>query len=123
MVRQQHHEVLCKLDLDVQNSRTLLLCSLGLLVKKVQPIQAERILDFLCTRLVLGKKEHDRETASIALKTVVNEMSGPDLTTLVVKQVVPKLLLGMQSKVRLRLPYTAYRFCQCFSHQLHGHRR
>ncbi|BDA42511.1 Cullin-associated NEDD8-dissociated protein 1 [Coccomyxa sp. Obi] len=71
---------------------------LGLLVRRVACEQAERILDFLCTRLLSGKKEQDRETASIALKTVINEISDPKLGDLVVKNVVPKLLQGMQSK-------------------------
>lgn len=68
-------------------------------MRRVHNNQAERILDFLCTRLVSGKKEQDREIASIALKTVINDISSPELSGLAVKQVVPKLLLGMQSKV------------------------
>lgn len=65
--------------------------------------QAERILDLLCARLVSGKKEQDREIASIALKTVINEISGAELSGLVVKNMVPKLLQGMQSKVAFPL--------------------
>lgn len=68
-------------------------------MRRVACEQAERILDFLCTRLLSGKKEQDRETANIALKTVINEISDPKLSDLVVKNVVPKLLQGMQSKV------------------------
>lgn len=68
-------------------------------MRRVACEQAERILEFLCTRLLSGKKEQDRETASIALKTVINEISDPKLSDLVVKNVVPKLLQGMQSKV------------------------
>lgn len=84
--------------------KAFLFCSLGLLVRRVHWEQAERILESLCTRLVSSKKEQDREIASIALKTVVNEITGPELSVLVAKNVVPKLLLGMQSKVAFSSP-------------------
>jgi cullin-associated NEDD8-dissociated protein 1 len=105
---QKHLGANCQLDAKSNAQQILTVgmeCSLGLLVRKVQANQSERILDFLCTHLVSGRKEHDRETASIALKTVVNEISGTDLANLVVKQVVPKLLSGMQSKVSAFVPY------------------
>ena len=73
-------------------------CSLGLLVRRVHKDQAERILDFLCTKLLTGKKDQDRENASVALKSVISEISGQEVSGLVIKQVVPKLLQGMQAQ-------------------------
>ncbi|EIE20950.1 TIP120-domain-containing protein [Coccomyxa subellipsoidea C-169] len=90
--------ILKQLDDTSGDVSSLAVKCLGLLVRKVHWEQAERILDLLCARLVSGKKEQDREIASIALKTVINEISGAELSGLVVKNVVPKLLQGMQSK-------------------------
>ncbi len=74
-------------------------CSLGLLVRRVNKDQAERILDFLCTKLLTGKKDQDRENASVALKSVIGEVTGQEVPGLVIKQVVPKLLQGMQAQL------------------------
>ena len=78
--------------------RHVCVCSLGLLVRKVHKDQAERILDFLCTKLLTGKKDQDRENASVALKSVISEITGQEVPGLVIKQVVPKLLQGMQAQ-------------------------
>ena len=68
-------------------------------MRKVHKDQAERILEFLCTKVLTGKKEQDREIASIALTTVIGEISGQELSCLVIRQVVPTLLQGIQVQV------------------------
>ena len=68
-------------------------------MRKVHKDKAERILDFLCTNVLTGKKEQDREIASIALTTVIGEISGQELSCLIVRQIVPKMLQGMQAQV------------------------
>lgn len=73
-------------------------CSLGFLVQRVQPDKADKILDTLCTRLVAGKKEADRESASISLKTTILDLPG-ETSKSVLRHVVPKLLQGTQTKV------------------------
>lgn len=75
-------------------------------MRKVHKDQAERILDFLCTKVLTGKKEQDREIASIALTTVIGEISGQELSCLIVRQVVPKLMQGIQAQVRRRSSWT-----------------
>lgn len=77
---------------------TMLLCSLGFLVQRVQHDKADKILDTLCTRLVTGKKEADRESASISLKTTILDLPG-DTAKSVLRHVVPKLLQGTQTQV------------------------
>ena len=76
----------------------MLLRSLGFLVQRVQHDKADKILDTLCTRLVTGKKEADRETASISLKTTILDLPA-DTAKSVLRHVVPKLLQGTQTQV------------------------
>ncbi len=75
-----------------------MLCSLGFLVQRVQPDKADKILDTLCTRLVAGKKEADRESASISLKSTILDLPAGTAKG-ILKHVVPKLLQGTQTKV------------------------
>ena len=69
-------------------------------MQRVQPDKADKILDTLCTRLVTGKKEADRESASISLKTTILDLPGETAKS-VLRHVVPKLLQGAQTRVRL----------------------
>ena len=78
--------------------RSMLLRSLGFLVQRVQPDKADKILDTLCTRLVAGKKEPDRESASISLKTTILDLPA-DTAKTVLRHIVPKLLQGTQTRV------------------------
>ena len=80
--------------------------SLGHLVQRVQPDKADKILDTLCTRLVSGRKEADRESASISLKTTMLDLPGETAKS-ILRHVVPKLLQGSQTKVRLKLCHIA----------------
>ena len=72
--------------------------SLGYLVQRVQSDKADKILDTLCTRLVSGRKEADRESASISLKTTILDLPGETAKS-ILRHVVPKLLQGSQTKV------------------------
>ena len=66
----------------------------------MQPDRADKILDTLCTRLVSGRKEADRESASISLKTTILDLPGETAKS-ILRHVVPKLLQGSQTKVAL----------------------
>lgn len=79
-------------------------CSLGLLVKRVAEVRVGEMLDVLCEKLVNGKKEAQRDIASIALKTSIAEISGGALAHVVVKVVTPKMLQGISSKKVMPLP-------------------
>ena len=76
----------------------MLLRSLGFLVQRVQHDKADKILDTLCTRLVSGKKEADRESASISLKTTILDLPA-DTAKAILRHIVPKLLKGTQTQV------------------------
>ncbi len=77
----------------------MLLRSLGFLVQRVQHDKADKILDTLCTRLVSGKKEADREVASISLKTTILDLPG-ETAKAILRHIVPKLLKGTQTQVK-----------------------
>ena len=73
--------------------------SLGLLVCRIQEGSVDMLLQDLCTKLFAGKKEHQRDLASIGLKTVVAEVSGGQLAKTVVKRIVPHLIAGIKTQV------------------------
>lgn len=62
----------------------------------------DSLLQDLCTKLFSGKKEHQRDLASIGLKTVVAEVSGGQLAKAVVKRVTPHLISGIKTQVSLQ---------------------
>lgn len=88
-----------------------MLCSLGYLVQRVQPDKADKILDTLCTRLVAGKKEADRESASISLKSTILDLPG-ETAKGILKHVVPKLLQGTQTKVLQTMQSSVFWICR-----------
>uniref|UniRef100_A0A0N5AZJ8 TIP120 domain-containing protein n=1 Tax=Syphacia muris TaxID=451379 RepID=A0A0N5AZJ8_9BILA len=80
---------------EVQN---LAIKCLGPLINKVKESQAEAIVDNLCTNMISGN-EQLRDVSSVALKTVIAELSPSEaLSTNVIVRVVPKLT-GALSKV------------------------
>ena len=78
--------------------------SLGLLTRKVGQARVEFLVESLSDKLVAGKKEQDRDIASIGLKTVVAEASGGQLAQVLVKKVTPKMVEGLKSTVGLHSP-------------------
>lgn len=75
-----------------------MLCSLGLLACRLQKDNVETLLQDLCSKLSTGK-EHQRDLASIGLKTVVAEASGPQLASTVVNCITPHLIAGIRKQV------------------------
>jgi hypothetical protein len=73
-------------------------CSLAPLVKKVSECRVVEIVDSLCQRLLTGR-EQQRDIASIALKTVVAEISSGSVAQCVVVSLTPKLIKGITSSV------------------------
>eukprot|EP00192_Tetraselmis_astigmatica_P000226 CAMPEP_0117662728 /NCGR_PEP_ID=MMETSP0804-20121206/8205_1 /TAXON_ID=1074897 /ORGANISM="Tetraselmis astigmatica, Strain CCMP880" /LENGTH=1235 /DNA_ID=CAMNT_0005469641 /DNA_START=95 /DNA_END=3802 /DNA_ORIENTATION=- len=71
---------------------------LGLLVNRVAAGQVDVVLQVLCHNLLAGKKEQQRDIASIGLKTVISEISGGALASTAVKQATPKMVEGINSK-------------------------
>ena len=60
------------------------------------------LLASLCDKLISGKKDSQRETASLGLKSVVGDLSASNLasfTFTVPSLVLPKLKQGLQAKV------------------------
>lgn len=74
--------------------------SLGLLVNRVAVFRVEEILQMLCQNLISGKREQQRDIAGIGLKTVIAGIKGGPLAAVVVKQVSPMMVQGVQKKVR-----------------------
>ena len=68
------------------------------LVKKVHEGRVVEIVDSLCQKLLTGK-EQQRDIASIALKTVVAEISSGNVAQCVVVSLTPKLIKGITTPV------------------------
>jgi len=71
---------------------------LGLLVNRVAVFRVEEILQMLCQNLISGKREQQRDIAGIGLKTVIAGIKGGPLAAVVVKQVSPMMVQGVQKK-------------------------
>ncbi len=69
-------------------------------MKKVNEGRVVDIVESLCQRLLTGR-EQQRDTASIALKTVVAEISSGSVAQCVVVSLTPKLTKGITSSVRI----------------------
>lgn len=80
--------------------RTALARSLAPLVKKVHEGRVVEIVESLCQKLLTGK-EQQRDTASIALKTVVADIPSGNVAQSVVVYLTPKLIKGITNSVCL----------------------
>ena len=87
----------------------LVLSSLAPLVKKVSENRVIEISDTLCTKLLTGK-EQQRDIASIALKTVVAEISSGSVAQGVVGLLSPKLVKGISTSVCPRISFSIWLF-------------
>lgn len=72
--------------------------SLAPLVKKVSEAQVVEIANKLCDKLLNGKDQH-RDIASIALKTIVAEVSTQSLAQSILIAVTPQLIKGITGPV------------------------
>ena len=73
-------------------------CSLGPLVCRIQAGSTETILNDLCSKMLTGKAEQQRDLASIGIKGIIAEApasAGPVLTN----NLSPKLVTGVKTKV------------------------
>ena len=75
-------------------------CSLGLLARKVADARLQEITESLCQRVVSGKKEQQRDIASIGLKTVIAEVPAGSHATVLVGRMTPFLIEGISKQVR-----------------------
>ncbi len=86
----------------VKCSHVATFCSLGALVNNVGEDKVKMLITSLCDKLISGKKDSQRETASLGLKSVTADLSAATLTALpftIPQLVLPKLKQGLQAKV------------------------
>ena len=72
--------------------------SLGPLIVRVKENGVATILDQLCTKMLQGKTEQQRDLASIGIKGIVSEAPASLASTLSTK-LTPKLVAGIDAKV------------------------
>lgn len=75
-------------------------CSLAPLVRKVSEVRVVEMTSKLCDKLLNGKDQH-RDIASIALKTVVAEVSTQSLALSILQTLTPQLIKGITGPVSL----------------------
>lgn len=73
-------------------------CSLAPLVKKVSEARLVEMTNKLCDKLLNGKDQH-RDIASIALKTIVSEVTTSSIAQCVLVSLSPQLIKGITSPV------------------------
>lgn len=79
----------------------LLPCSGGLLVQALADAQLKLLLQHLCKRCTrVGKKVERRDIATIALKTVLEQISDGGQAAILVDVVMPSLITGIDTKVQ-----------------------
>jgi len=66
------------------------------LVKKVGEDRVEEMTNKLCVKLINGKDQH-RDTASIALKTIIAEVTTPSLAEKILLSLAPQLIKGVNT--------------------------
>lgn len=92
------HVVLNQLDDTSGDISGLAVKCLGLLVRKVNEARGEEVVRSLCERVTSGKKEQQRDIASIGLKTVVGELSTGAIATNASALITANMLLGASNK-------------------------
>lgn len=75
-------------------------CSLAPLVRKVCEPRVVDMTSKLCAKLLNGKDQH-RDIASIALKTIVAEVSTQSLAQSILCTLTPELIKGITGPVSL----------------------
>jgi len=66
------------------------------LVKKVGEDKVVEMTNKLCDKLINGKEQH-RDTASIALKTIIAEVTTPSLAEKILISIAPQLIKGVNT--------------------------
>ncbi|XP_022976335.1 cullin-associated NEDD8-dissociated protein 1-like [Cucurbita maxima] len=88
------HIIIQQLDDAAGDVSGLAVKCLAPLVKKVSEIRVVEMTNKLCNKLLNGKDQH-RDVASIALKTVVAEVSVPSLAQSILVSLSPQLIKGI----------------------------
>ena len=81
------------------------------LVKKVGEDRVVEMTNKLCDKLINGKDQH-RDTASIALKTIIAEVTTPSLAEKILLSLAPQLIKGVNT-VRFLLECRILHFQSC----------
>ncbi|KAK1276188.1 Cullin-associated NEDD8-dissociated protein 1 [Acorus gramineus] len=76
------------------------------LVKKLAPDRVLEMTDKLCDKLLSGKAQH-RDISSIALKTIISEISSTDVAKSVLDTLSPKLIKGITGPINTEVK------CEC----------
>ncbi|MEW5303601.1 MAG: hypothetical protein WDW36_006278 [Sanguina aurantia] len=79
---------------DISN---LAVSCLGLLVRKISDPRAEELIRSLCDKVILGKKEQQREIAAIGLKTVIKELHSGPTATATAGSIAAKMMEGIRN--------------------------
>ena len=96
-------------------------CSLGPLVCRIQDSNTETILNELCSKMLTGKAEPQRDLAAIGIKGVIAE-APPAMGPVVTRNLSPKLINGVKSKVLLGMMMLALP-ADSFQQRQERHRR
>lgn len=72
-------------------------------MKKVSEARVAEMTDKLCDKLLNGKDQH-RDIASIALKTIISEISSVPLAQSVLVSLTPQLIKGIIGPVSFQKP-------------------
>lgn len=72
-------------------------------MKKVSEARVAEMTDRLCDKLLNGKDQH-RDIASIALKTIISEISSVPLAQSVLVSLTPQLIKGIIGPVSSQEP-------------------
>lgn len=93
------------------NSPCLVTRSLGLLVRKISDPKAEELIRSLCDKVILGKKEQQREIAAIGLKTVIKELHSGTTASAAAASITSKMLEGVKGSTVRRFSLCKLRNC------------
>lgn len=78
----------------------MLVYSLAPLVKKVNEARVLEMTNKLCDKLLNVKEQH-RDVASIALKTIVSEVSSSSAILALLDSLIPQLIKGITGSVSI----------------------
>jgi cullin-associated NEDD8-dissociated protein 1 len=90
--------IIQQLDYVVGDISGLVVKCLAPLVRKMNESRVVEMTSQLCDKILNGKDQH-RDTASIALKTVVAEVSTQSLAQSILSILSPQLIKGITAKV------------------------
>lgn len=72
------------------------------LIKKIDEFKVFELTNKLCDKLLYGKEQY-RDIASIALKTIIPEVTTTKMAEILLKSLTPQLIKGITSTVCIPL--------------------